>query len=636
MHRQLRLLHRIVLALAATCALSAAIHTQSRPALAAAVSSDHQRDLFLVPPVELAAAPYADWAHSHWVWLASGPAGQNASLELVQEYLDRQIRVGGYDIDSGWATSYTTFEWDTKKYPDPQALIDSMHAQGVRVILWATSTIAVTSPLYNYTSEHGYLLKHLLTGKDAIIHYWHGDAAYIDYTNPDAVAFYHSLMDNQLKQGYDGWKNDGTDPFLLEVELEGGILAHKGVITEREYANLYYTDFFEYSRQVNGNVTLCMNRPYDSYENYVYWRFAPRDVVFSGWVGDEDPTFEGLQDALKNMIYSAANNYVSFGSDIGGYRLGDNARTIQVLLRWAQLGAFVGLMENGGDGEHRPWGFNPTDNSTTDIYRTFVDAHYEIAPYLLSLGAQAYASGSSIMRPYTDQLIDIVNFDYSLGSDLFVSPIVDNTTSHTVNFPRNAVNASDNAIDSWVYWFDPTAVHQGGTTGRDLPFPLSQYPVYKRVGAVIPIHLYESALAPSRVAWSNTELPILAVEAVWPQGLAVNTPAAAVALVHPHAASVIDRGVQIALERPTYHSLQLQVSASPRPFIARITGVDSSSVPRVVLTSSGLVARQVKTLEDLLPGTFHLCPARGVLHVRLASIERGEIISVDNLTLRPL
>lgn len=59
----------------------------------------------------------------------------------------------------------------------------------------------------------------------------------------------------------------------------------------------------------------------------VYLTFSPRDVVFSGWVGDQvhtiacicilaydlrylslsgqDPTFEGLQDAMTKIIYSA-------------------------------------------------------------------------------------------------------------------------------------------------------------------------------------------------------------------------------------------------------------------------------------------------------------------------------------------
>ena len=69
------------------------------------------------------------------------------------------------------------------------------------------------------------------------------------------------------------------------------------------------------------------------------------------------------------------------GSDIGGYRsssdYGTLGRTKELFIRWAQLGAFSPLMENGGNGEHRPWMFDNT-NQTLDIYRQFVKFHYEL------------------------------------------------------------------------------------------------------------------------------------------------------------------------------------------------------------------------------------------------------------------
>jgi len=40
-------------------------------------------------------------------------------------------------------------------------------------------------------------------------------------------------------------------------------------------------------------------------------------------------------------------------------------RPKDALIRWAQLGAFSPVMENGGGGEHRPWMF---DEETTDIF----------------------------------------------------------------------------------------------------------------------------------------------------------------------------------------------------------------------------------------------------------------------------
>lgn len=72
--------------------------------------------------------------------------------------------------------------------------------------------------------------------------------------------------------------------------------------------------------------------------------------------------------AVVNIYETSFSGYVNFGSDIGGYRSGPGklGRTKELLIRWAQLGAFSPLMENGGNKEHRPWAF---DNETLEIYK---------------------------------------------------------------------------------------------------------------------------------------------------------------------------------------------------------------------------------------------------------------------------
>ena len=92
-----------------------------------------------------------------------------------------------------------------------------------------------------------------------------------------------------------------------------------------------------------------------------------------------------MQRALENYFHSAWDGYVNFGSDIGGYRTGPGVlgRTKELFIRWAQLGAFSPLMENGGNKEHRPWMF---DDETLQIYRNFVNIHMALKPYFLTVG----------------------------------------------------------------------------------------------------------------------------------------------------------------------------------------------------------------------------------------------------------
>lgn len=168
---------------------------------------------------------------------------------------------------------------------------------------------------------------------------------------------------------------DGTDPFIMELIAPR---AHTGPITYRQYADAYYRDFLFYTREKLGSDRLIMSRPVDGWKDYLFLNFSPRNVVFAGWTGDADPTFEGLYETLVRFVKSSQAKYVNFGSDIGGYRNypGKNGptlgRTANLFTRWFQLGAFCPLMENGGDNEHRPWKFDsPGSSFYTDLYRLF-------------------------------------------------------------------------------------------------------------------------------------------------------------------------------------------------------------------------------------------------------------------------
>ena len=280
-----------------------------------------------VPPSTLAPAMSPEWVHSHMVWLRSGH-NQSQVLAYVQEYLSHNISVGGTDIDSQWSVSDNDFQWRPDRFPDPQGLTDSLHALGVRVVLWATSLIDRSASNYAFAKEKGFLLNH-----GATVKWWHGEGAFLDFTYAPALEYWKSLLDNVLvnKSNVDGFKCDGTDPYIFELDVDKlGARNHAGQhVSYREYADLYYGTFMNHSRLRNSEA-IIWSRPVDSFKNELYWKFSPRAVSFSGWVGDQDPTFAGLLDAMNNMLHSAWANYISFGSDTGGYRCCGSSNKAQV------------------------------------------------------------------------------------------------------------------------------------------------------------------------------------------------------------------------------------------------------------------------------------------------------------------
>jgi alpha-glucosidase (family GH31 glycosyl hydrolase) len=298
----------------------------------------------------------------------------------------------------------------------------------------------------------------------------------IDWYNPEAVAWWKSLMDKALAYGIDGWKCDGSDFLLYDIQnfksyfyspyLQGNIPSRN------DYSERYYRIFHEYTRQKLGNDRVVMCRPIDNY-GYPFGgnlvAFAPKDISYACWVGDQDSDFNGLKAALNNMYESYLYGYYSFGSDIGGYRTDEFypqwGRSKTLFIRWAQVGAFSGLMENGGGGEHRPWMF---DQQTNEIYKKLVIMRNKyLVGYLMENMSKSVAQNKSLMRFFNK-----TDYSFMLGDDIYVMPILSNNGTVTVNLPSGS---------NWVYLYDKTKVYEGGQSFTKT-YSLEEFPVFIKQG----------------------------------------------------------------------------------------------------------------------------------------------------------
>jgi len=399
------------------------------------------------------------WVHEHWVWENEGT--QESAYELVSDYRQLGIPVGAVIIDRPWATDSNTFIPDPERYPDLGEYVQKFHDENVRIMIWATSVVNETASNFQEAKDNGYFLSNGKTVK-----WWGGKGAFIDYTNPEAVEWWHGQMDNILDMGIDGWKIDGSDPYVLLMLPAYG---KGGYVSWKAYRDQTYRDFFEYTREKLGNDRVISARPVDDQllGIGIPLVFTSRDINFAGWMGDQDNDWRGLRAALNNMFMAAAYNFVSYGSDIGGFRSGDGMIK-DVFIRWAQLGAFCPVMENGGGGEHRPWLFDET-GETAEIYKKFAVLHHELIPYIYSQAAYSYELVKPTMRPQAGEYM------YMLGDEILVAPFVEAGNNRTVTFPKG----------DWIYMFDETKTYSKGK--QTLNFPLDEFPVFIRKGAIIPM-----------------------------------------------------------------------------------------------------------------------------------------------------
>lgn len=226
-----------------------------------------------------------------------------------------------------------------------------------------------------------------------------------------------------------------------------------------------------------------MARAIDNFEDFNFLKYAPRDVLFSGWVGDHVGNWQGIRNALDNIIHSAWNNYLNFGVNIGGSISEEEEIELvtdkKVFIRWFQLASFLPIMQNGGQGEHRPWKF---DENVLSIYRLFTILHENLRPYFMSAGVECFNKKISVIKPLAHRIPygTPSSYDYLLHNDIFVSPFVQDRTIKSIKFP---------AKDQWVYWFNWEIIFKGGQVVDSFKIPYEEFPVFYKMGSIIPLEV---------------------------------------------------------------------------------------------------------------------------------------------------
>jgi alpha-glucosidase (family GH31 glycosyl hydrolase) len=455
------------------------------------ITSNKNLDNKVSSSIKRIEVPFPSWVFGHVVW--EDESTTSATYDLVAGYLERGIPVDVVVIDSPWETHYNTLEFDPRLYPDAETLIADLHTQGIRILLWITSMINTDDPGYNDCLERGYFVASM-----SRVEWWKGVGGLLDYSNPEAVEWWHRRLNKAIDLGIDGWKVDMVDIYVLKRGWKGwGMFLKKNRRAHSNYAKAYYSDFYNYTRERAGRKTVIMARPMEQILNegnfgLPWWTnplefgpfisFASPEKSFMSWVGDQTPSFDGLRIAIRNILRSAREGYLLIGSDIGGYRSGERSK--ELFIRWTQLGAFCPIMENGGAGEHRPWMF---DHETLVIYRFYALLHKALLPYLYSESVEAWRDGRSLITPLPEG-----RDQYLLGKDILIAPIEARSGKRRVVLPAGSDwwplfpgITSDDAEDCRMQ--DSSLSLLAGGCSFAYAYELHEFPVFIRAGALIPL-----------------------------------------------------------------------------------------------------------------------------------------------------
>jgi len=400
------------------------------------------------------------WAFEPWIW-EDNKNTQQAVLNLVKDYRDKGIPVGTIIIDSPWETAYNSFDWDKERYPEPQKMVNELHHYGVRVVMWISGTLNSSSkdtPQDKPSAYDDVIRKGWAVNEGKEFSWWKGKGVHIDFTKKEACDWFGMQMDKLMKMGIDGWKVDEAEQYL-EDPLQATSI---GAIKKAEFKPYYYAAVADQARKQNPE-SLIIARPFS----------ASINKCTVTWGGDYSGDWGGLRSQMHRLYTAAQAGYSAICVEVGGF-LGAKP-TKESLIRYAQFGALMPVMNNGGGNgglsNHLPW-FH--DEETVNIYRYYAVLHSELAAYLFSCSVDAHLRGGSIVKsPDTDKA------QHLLGDQLFVSPVVSSESEKQVVLPETGY---------WVdYWNEDKLLPP--KSKMNVQVPINRTPLFLRAGAIVPMHV---------------------------------------------------------------------------------------------------------------------------------------------------
>ncbi len=402
------------------------------------------------------------WAFGHFVWEDNINTEQGAK-DIVDGYLNRGVPVDAVFIDSPWTTSYNDFNWDSARYPDPAGMIRYFSDRNVKVILWMTGFINKESkdtPQQECSMYEEVRAKNYGVDDSNPMSWWKGFGIHMDFTNPDAVAYWNSLLDKVFVDGVYGWKVDQGEHYLSRT-----VKTSKGEMEKSEFKHIYYDSMYDYtvSRKKDG---IIIGRPY----SHQGGKAASVDKLSLGWCGDFSGDWEGLRQQINNIYISSQNGYAAVATEVGGFYI--KPATKNSLIRYAQFGAMTACMINGGENgaftAHIPW-YHGED--AFEAYRKAVDIHESLRPYMFSTVVECHLKGGTLVRDWSFE-----EESHKVGKYVFTKAITNDEGTAEFHIPNEG---------EWIDYWTGELLEPAEKVEKN--YPLDMFPLFIKSGAIIPV-----------------------------------------------------------------------------------------------------------------------------------------------------
>ena len=197
---------------------------------------------------------------SFGLWLSTSfttDYDEKTVMSFIDGMLERDIPLSVFHFDCCWMREFhwTDFIWDSRVFPDPEGMLQRIHAKGIHVCVWINPYIAQASALFAEGAEKGYFIKRT-DGSVWQWDMWQPGMAIVDFTNPEAKKWYQEGLRKLLKMGVDCFKTDFGERIPTE-----DVLYFDGsdpVKMHNFYTYLYNEAVYEVLCEVRGRDDACL------------------------------------------------------------------------------------------------------------------------------------------------------------------------------------------------------------------------------------------------------------------------------------------------------------------------------------------------------------------------------------------
>ena len=350
-------------------------------------------------------------------------------------------------IDDTWQFGYGIWQFDPRRFSDPKAMCDELHAMGYKVMLWVCPFVSMDSPGYR-EMVHGSLDAGrkcekgglILSGTKTIydqdfakpVPWWNGVSALVDFTHPlGAKWFARELRRLQDDYGVDGFKLDAGDideyrePYVTHVKASPSELCEAYAKIGLQFPLNEYRACFKMGGQP------LVQRLCDKGHDWAAVRQLVPDMINCGLLGNSF--------VCPDMI--GGGSWMAFMPDA------PTPFDPELFVRSAQTHALAPMMQFSA----APWRL--LKGEYLEAVRAAAWTRMKFADYILETAKACAASGEPILRAmeyeFPGEGAEKVIDQFMLGPKLLVAPqCVKGAKTRKVFIPSGTWTADDGSEET--------------------------------------------------------------------------------------------------------------------------------------------------------------------------------------------